>query len=91
MGGMQPQWVTVEWSGCGHIFGFLLQLLVWAPGAWAIRLRVLWLCFWAWQSWALTPCPPVSDVSVFSFSHQPFLIPECLLGLGLGVRDFSGN
>lgn len=40
---------------------------------------------------ALTPCPPVSDVSVFSFSHQPFLIPECLLGLGLGVRDFSGN
>lgn len=31
VGGMQPQWVTVEWSGCGHMFGFLLQLLVWAP------------------------------------------------------------
>ena len=30
VGGMQHQWVTVEWSGCGHMFGFLLQLLVWA-------------------------------------------------------------
>ena len=30
MGGTQPQWVTVEWSGCGHMIGFLLQLLVWA-------------------------------------------------------------
>lgn len=30
VGGTQPQWVTVEWSGCGHMFGFLLQLLVWA-------------------------------------------------------------